>query len=63
MTVSYESPLCLVIGNEATGIAKSLLSYGTQVTLAQRTADISYNASVAAGILLFVISDKLGIVR
>ncbi len=63
MQASYESPLCLVIGNEATGISKNLLSYGTQVTLAQRTSDISYNASVAAGILLFIISNKLGTVQ
>lgn len=63
MAVTYESPLCLVIGNEATGIAKNLLSYGTQVKLAQRTSDISYNASVAAGILLFIISDQLGKVQ
>lgn len=63
MAIKYASPLCLVIGNEATGIGKNLLSYGTQVKLAQRTSDISYNASVAAGILLFVISDQLGKVQ
>ena len=61
--ISFKKPLCLVIGNEATGIAKSLLSHGTQIRLAQRTSDISYNASVAAGILLFLISDQLGIVQ
>lgn len=55
-TVSYEQPLCLVIGNEATGIARNLLSSGTQIRLPQRTTDISYNASVAAGILLFLIA-------
>ena len=63
MEEAYKQPLCLVIGNEATGIAPNLLSSGTQITLAQRTSDISYNASVAAGILLFVISDKLGILE
>ncbi len=63
MGVSYKTPLCLVIGNESTGIAKNILSHGTQITLAQRTSDISYNASVAAGILLFVISDKLGTLK
>jgi 23S rRNA (guanosine2251-2'-O)-methyltransferase len=55
-TVAYEQPLCLVIGNEATGIARNLLSSGTQIRLPQRTTDISYNASVAAGILLFLIA-------
>lgn len=56
----YQLPLCLVIGNEATGIAKNLLSFGTSVSLPQRTKDISYNASVAAGILLFLIAHQAG---
>lgn len=54
----YQLPLCLVIGNEATGIAKNLFSFGTQIRLPQRTTDISYNASVAAGILLFLIAHQ-----
>ncbi len=62
-SVSYKKPLCLVIGNEATGISKNLFSYGTQIRLSQRTSDISYNASVAAGILLFLIANQLGIVH
>lgn len=53
---TYKQPLCLVIGNEATGISSSLFPFGTQVRLPQRTTDISYNASVAAGILLFLIA-------
>ena len=61
-TVAYRKPLCFVIGNEATGISKNLLSSGTQIRLAQRTSDISYNASVAAGILLFLIADHLEII-
>jgi tRNA G18 (ribose-2'-O)-methylase SpoU len=60
MTISYKEPLCLVIGNEATGISRNLLSFGQEVTLPQRTTDISYNASVAAGILLFLIGHKSG---
>jgi len=55
LTVSYDMPLCVVIGNEAIGIEKQLLRYGKVVTLPQKDADISYNASVAAGILLFTI--------
>jgi len=55
---TYSEPLCLVIGNEAVGVTKSIVKYGTPVTLAQRQADISYNASVAAGILLFHIGVK-----
>jgi len=58
--VTYKNPLCLVIGNEAQGISKELQRYGQLITLPQRTSDISYNASVAAGILLFLISTKAG---
>lgn len=54
----YTSPLCVVIGGEGTGISKSILSSGTHVTLPQKTSDISYNASVAAGIMLFLVSSQ-----
>ncbi len=57
---SYKGPLCLVIGSEGTGITRSILSQGTQITLPQRTTDISYNASVAAGILLFLVGNEIG---
>ena len=53
--VEYAQPTALVIGSEGEGIAKSALKMGTRILLPQRRADISYNASVAAGILLFVI--------
>lgn len=56
---AYKVPLCLVIGNEGQGIQPTILSSGTQITLPQRAADISYNASVAAGILLFFISQSI----
>lgn len=56
--VTYTTPLCLVIGSEGTGITRSLLTMGTQVTLPQRSSDISYNASVAAGILLFLVANQ-----
>jgi 23S rRNA (guanosine2251-2'-O)-methyltransferase len=58
-TVDFKKPACLVIGNEATGIAKDIKAMGELITLPQRTPDISYNASVAAGILLFLISMKI----
>ena len=58
LDISYENPICLVIGNEATGISKEVQKDGTLITLPQKRADISYNASVAAGILLFVLSHK-----
>lgn len=57
--VSYKEPLCLVIGNESVGISKNLFPYGQKIRLAQRTSDISYNASVAAGILIFLIADRI----
>lgn len=50
----FKQPCCIVIGNEGVGISKSIYKYGQQVTLPQKTNDISYNASVAAGILLFL---------
>ena len=53
--VSYKQPMCLVIGNEATGIAKDVQGSGTKITLPQSSPDISYNASVAAGILMFLL--------
>lgn len=56
---SYQKPLCLVIGNEAVGISPDIRKMGEALTLPQRTADISYNASVAAGILMFLISTKI----
>lgn len=58
-TVQYDKPVCLVIGGEGAGISPAVYKYGQQVTLPQRTADISYNASVAAGILLFLVSQKI----
>lgn len=58
LDVPFKSPLCLVIGSEAVGLSKNILSAGLHVTLPQRSSDISYNASVAAGILLFLASSK-----
>lgn len=58
-TVDYKAPACLVIGNEASGIAKELISMGEAITLPQRSPEISFNASVAAGILMFTINQKI----
>ena len=59
-SVAYQEPLCLVVGNEAIGVSKGIIRYGTPITIPQRSADISYNASVAAGILLFQIGVQSG---
>lgn len=56
--VAYTTPLCLVIGGEGFGISKEIIKYGTHITIPQRTPTISYNASVAAGILLFLIATQ-----
>lgn len=58
----YSSSLCIVIGGEGYGISKTILNSGIQVTLPQRSVDISYNASVAAGIMLFLIATRKGFV-
>jgi len=56
--INFTLPCCIVIGNEAYGISPQLLKLGTTVMLRQKQADISYNASVAAGILLFTIATQ-----
>ena len=58
--VEFKSPTCLVIGNEAAGIAKDVISMGEAITIPQRSPEISYNASVAAGILMFYMRQKAG---
>lgn len=55
LQVPYKFPVCLVIGNEETGISKAILNAGHRVTLPQQSPDVSYNASVAAGILMFTV--------
>jgi 23S rRNA (guanosine2251-2'-O)-methyltransferase len=56
--IQYNMPLCLVIGGEGYGISPQIMNMGTHITLPQKSADISYNASVAAGILLFLVSSQ-----
>lgn len=58
VTVSYSEPLCVVIGSEGTGVTPAIIKEGVQVTIPQRSKDISYNASVAAGIMLFLVSQR-----
>ena len=56
---AYKTPACLVIGNEAVGITAEVKKMGTAITLPQRSPDMSFNASVAAGILMFMINEKI----
>lgn len=58
-SVTFEKPLCIVIGSEGEGISPALYKQGTSITIPQRATDISYNASVAAGIFLFLVSTQL----
>jgi len=53
--IEFKKPLCLIIGNEGVGISKNLYKEGIHVSLPQTSPDISYNASVAAGIFMFYI--------
>jgi 23S rRNA (guanosine2251-2'-O)-methyltransferase len=56
--VEYKFPICIVIGNEAVGISKGILGTGQHISLPQKNNEISYNASVAAGIIMFSIATK-----
>jgi tRNA G18 (ribose-2'-O)-methylase SpoU len=49
----------LVIGSEELGISQDLRSEGAKISLPQKNSDISFNASVAAGILMFIIKQKI----
>lgn len=61
--VTYGLPACLIIGNEATGISKSVIGSGQHITIPQVNPDVSYNASVAAGILCFLISSQNNLIK
>jgi len=56
---AFQDPAVLVIGNEETGISGPIAKQGTRILLPQRRPDISYNASVAAGILMYTIGLQL----
>jgi len=60
LEVTFKAPLCLVIGGEGLGISRSIMKEGVHITLPQIEKDISYNASVAAGILSFIVTTKIG---
>ena len=58
-TLHFEKPAALIIGNEESGVCQATLKTGTRVLLPQKRDDISYNASVAAGILMFLMGTQL----
>ena len=52
-------PLALVVGNEKTGVTKSLLKYcDTEIELDMKGKKKSLNVSVAAGITMYYVSSK-----
>ncbi|MGZ6251312.1 MAG: TrmH family RNA methyltransferase [Candidatus Chromulinivorax sp.] len=55
----FEEPAVLIIGNEEVGISPEVAKLGTKILLPQRRPDISYNASVAAGILMYTIGVQI----
>lgn len=57
--VPFTLPLCLAIGSEHQGVSAPIAKKGIAIRLAQRSTDISYNASVAAGISLFTIATQI----
>lgn len=61
--IDYTMPLCVVIGNEGAGITPEIARFGKTVYLPQVSPDVSYNASVAAGILLFLVASKTSILK
>jgi 23S rRNA (guanosine2251-2'-O)-methyltransferase len=58
-TLSYAQPLCLVVGNEEDGVSPETVKAGITVMLPQASADVSYNVSVATGMLLATIAQKI----
>lgn len=63
MEVEYKEPLCLVIGSEGVGITPAMIKMGTPITIGQVSDRSCYNASVAAGILLFLIAHKSHLIK
>lgn len=53
-------PLALVLGNEKTGVSKSLLKYCDQaIEIPMRGKKNSLNVSVAAGVAMYVIKNRI----
>jgi 23S rRNA (guanosine2251-2'-O)-methyltransferase len=57
-TIPFKLPYAIVIGSEGVGISPAFIKVGQLVTIPQRTGTISYNASVAAGLLLFTAASQ-----
>jgi len=53
--ITFNQPLCLVIGSEEKGISSTMIEHGIRISIPERAGASSYNASVAGGILMFMI--------
>lgn len=58
-TLSYTKPLCLVVGSEGDGVSPETLRAGIPVMLPQAASDVSYNVSVATGMLLATLAQRI----
>jgi TrmH family RNA methyltransferase len=59
-SVAYEPPLALVVGSEGTGLPTELLEWGEhRVHLPMKGSVTSLNVSVATGVLLYGINERL----
>lgn len=56
--VKSQLPLCVAIGSEGVGLSREVRNACTPIMLPQKTPDISYNASVAAGILFYLFATE-----
>ncbi len=58
-TLTYTTPLCLVVGSEGDGVSPEILKAGIPVMLPQSASDVSYNVSVATGMLLATLAQRI----
>lgn len=61
--ITFKAPVCIVIGSEGQGVSPQLLTRGTSIMIPQSEPSISYNASVAAGIVLYSAGCALGAIK
>ena len=55
-----QSPLVLIVGNEKTGVTKSMLRYcDSSVEMPMRGRKKSLNVSVAAGVAMYYVNEKI----
>lgn len=58
--ITFVAPTCIVVGSEGFGVSQVVMKNSIQVTIPQRNTDISYNASVAGALLLYIVATQQG---